>query len=495
MSSVNPTMDIGTVADGSSLILVKYDNNNDNVSATFDLGLNYEDFSLFNTSFTVNNGTALFSNQSWDLKTGDYASAYNSFRSLADTSDIRWGIFAVDSTGTGAGSSGIIQTLNTSINPLPTNMSSSALGTQLGNVNTFINGANFAGDKVVSNHVSTVSTAVGDGNMVGLMVGNAINGSGGVATAAYNESLNIVERLAGGGLLSKSTFEFYGTDANRASFSLTDDGVLTFTASPTVTNKLKIAALYAAVFDRAPDQAGLNFWATEAKTSTTVFNTIANGFVQHPVFTEVYASLDNSAFVNALYVNILGAAGDAAGVAYWTGLLTNNSRAVVLSSFVQASLEIDLSVGAAALNITESELATAQIRQNFITNKAIVGVAFADLLGTDSNLKATTNPNTLAGLRADQAYVVSEAVVDSVTDNKASADAQIAVIKNAAASENALLFLANRPSATSTMVLTSAPNSVDANNTDNTFILFDQSFDEALEFGGVTLVGTVELNG
>jgi hypothetical protein len=45
------------------------------------------------------------------------------------------------------------------------------------------------------------------------------------------------------------------------------------------------------------------------------------------------------------------------------------------------------------------------------------------------------------------------------------------------------------------MVETSAPNPVDVNNTDNTFMLFDQSFDEALEFGGVTLVGTVELNG
>jgi hypothetical protein len=362
-------------------------------------------------------------------------------------------------------------------------------------VNSYINGANFAGDKVISNQNAAVSRANGDGNMLNLMVGESINGVGGLATAKYNESMNIVERLGGGSSLSKSTFEVYGTNANRASFSLTDDGVLTFKASPTVTNKLKIAALYAAVFDRAPDQAGLEYWATEAKSSTTVFNTIANGFVQHPVFTEVYASLNNSAFVNALYVNILGAAGDASGVAYWTGLLANNSRATVLSSFVQASLEIDLSVGAAALNITEAELATAQIRQNFITNKAAVGVGFADLLGTASNLKATTNANTLAGLRADPAYIVSEAVLDSVTNNKASADAQIAVIKNAVASGNALSFLANRPSATSTMVLTSAPNSVDANNTDNTFILFDQSFDEALEFGGVTLVGTVELNG
>lgn len=238
----------------------------------------------------------------------------------------------------------------------------------------------------------------------------------------------------------------------------------------TVTNKLKIAALYTAVFNRAPDQTGLGFWAKEAETSTTVFNTIANGFVQHPVFTEVYASLDNSAFVNALYVNILGAAGDAPGVAYWTGLLNNNSRADVLSSFVQASLEIDLSVGAAALNITEAELATAQTRQNFITNKATVGVAFADLLGPDSNLKATTNPNTLAGLRADPAYLVSEAVLKSVTDNKASADAKITVIQNAAdsyndpGSDDALLFIANvfateaAEAASRTIVMTSVAN-------------------------------------
>jgi hypothetical protein len=30
---------------------------------------------------------------------------------------------------------------------------------------------------------------------------------------------------------------------------------------------------------------------------------------------------------------------------------------------------------------------------------------------------------------------------------------------------------------------------------DSTFMLFDQSFDEALEFAGVTLVGTLDLNG
>jgi hypothetical protein len=490
----NALMDNGTVTNGSSLILVKYDSNA-GVSSIFDLGLSYKDFSLNNTSFTGAGGTALGADQSWNLTTGDYAAAYTSFRGLANTDAIRWGVFAVDSIGSGAGSTGIIQTFNTTNSPTPINMTNSAVATQLGNVNTYINGGNFAGDKVVSNQIAAVSSAAGDGNIVNLMAGDAINGSGGLATASYNQSMNIVERLGGGSSLSKSTVAFYGTDAGRASFSLSDDGVLTFTSSATALNKLKIAALYAAVFDRAPDQAGLNFWATEAKTSTSVFNSIANGFVQHPVFTEVYESLDNSAFVNALYVNILGAAGDAPGVAYWTGLLTNNSRASVLSEFVQASLEINLSVGAAALNITEAELATAQIRQNFITNKATVGVAFADLLGTDSNLKATTNPNTLAGLRADQAYVVSEAVLDSVTDNKASADAQIAVIKNATASGNALSFLANLPSATSTMVETSSPNPVDANNIDNCFMLFDQSFDEALEFGGVTLVGTVELNG
>jgi len=231
----------------------------------------------------------------------------------------------------------------------------------------------------------------------------------------------------------------------------------------TISNKLKIAALYTAVFNRAPDKAGLDFWAKQAESSATVFNTIANGFVQHPVFTEVYNSLNNSAFINALYVNILGAPGDAPGIAYWVGELNNKSRADVLSSFVQTSIEIDLSVGAAALNITEAELAAAQIRQATITSKATVGVAFAELLGTASNLAITTDTSTLAGLQADPAYRFSVLVLDGVK-TKGGADFVISELENAAASLKPLEYIANliaaddAQNAGKTYVITSVQN-------------------------------------
>lgn len=228
-------MDNGTNENGSSLLLVKYDRAA-GVSSTFDLGYNYKDFSLNNTSFTGTGSSALLSNQSWDLTTGDFAQAFNSFRGLADTSQIRWGVFAVDSVGPGTGATGIIQTFNTVNSPAPTNMTNSQVATQLGNANTFINGGNFAGDKVVSNHNdvadgSDVSSATGNGNMLNLYVGDSVNGVGGIATASYDETMTLVERLGGGGALSRSTVAFYEADGVRSSFSLTEAGELTFTSA------------------------------------------------------------------------------------------------------------------------------------------------------------------------------------------------------------------------------------------------------------------------
>lgn len=224
-------------------------------------------------------------------------------------------------------------------------------------------------------------------------------------------------------------------------------------------NKLRISALYVAVFGRAPDKAGLDFWMARANSTTDVFQTIANGFVQHPVFTQVYGNLTGSAFVNALYTNILGGPGDAAGVAFWTGQLATRTQAQVLSSFVQSSLETNLLI----LNLTTAELAAAQVRQATITSKSTVGVAFADLLGTASNLSTGTNTNTLAGLQADPAYKFSVSVLDGVK-TKGAADFVISELTKAAASVNPLAFIANLIAvdeaklASRTIVITSVQN-------------------------------------
>jgi S-layer protein len=205
-----------------------------------------------------------------------------------------------------------------------------------------------------------------------------------------------------------------------------------------VSNQTKISALYAAVFSRAPDKAGLDFWMTQAaQNPTTVFTTIANGFSQHPVFKQVYDGLSGSAYVNALYTNILGGPGDAAGVQFWTNQLLSQTKAQVLAAFVQSSLETDLTT----LNLSAADFAAATIRQQTITNKATVGVQFATSLGNDSNLASGTNPSDLASLQADPAYQASVAVIANVTSNPFTASQAFSNIASAVASGNPIAFL------------------------------------------------------
>lgn len=75
-------------------------------------------------------------------------------------------------------------------------------------------------------------------------------------------------------------------------------------------------ALYVAVYERAPDQEGLRYWAQQIANGVPYSN-IADGFVSHPVFEKNYGQLSNEDVVRAFYQNILGAEGDAEGIAYW----------------------------------------------------------------------------------------------------------------------------------------------------------------------------------
>jgi hypothetical protein len=92
-----------------------------------------------------------------------------------------------------------------------------------------------------------------------------------------------------------------------------------------------------------------------------------------------------------------------------------------------------------------------------------VGVAFAELLGTASNLAITTDTSTLAGLQADPAYRFSVLTLDGVK-TKYGADYVISELKNAAASSNPLGYIANliaaddAQNAGRTYVITSVPN-------------------------------------
>ena len=184
----------------------------------------------------------------------------------------------------------------------------------------------------------------------------------------------------------------------------------------TATNAQKIAGLYAAFFERAPDAAGLSYWEGQFTGNATV-NTIAVQFAANPVFAATYGSLTDVQFVNAVYQNVLGAAGDAAGVDYWVSQLKTggaDARANFVAQFVNDALTVDV---ASFTNLTAEERAVAQGRQDTLTNKANVGLHFAEKFGAASNITATGD------ITKDPAYLAAQAAIKNVTADKATAEA------------------------------------------------------------------------
>lgn len=173
-----------------------------------------------------------------------------------------------------------------------------------------------------------------------------------------------------------------------------------------------IAGLYAAFFNRAPDQSGLNFWADQASGANdlTVFNQLAAGFATHPKFTDIYSEMTNQQFVEAIYVNALGYEGDSSGVSFWTDSINNGmSRSDMVSLFVHSALNIDLT-DSQWDTLTTAERQAAQNRQDTLANKADVGLYLVETLGILSNI---TNPNDLDN---DEAYQRSIKALKEVTD-------------------------------------------------------------------------------
>lgn len=135
------------------------------------------------------------------------------------------------------------------------------------------------------------------------------------------------------------------------------------------------AALYAAVFNRAPDQAGLNYWVEQDS-----FIVMAESFVAHPVFTDKYGDLDDQAFVEAIYENVLLGQGDDEGVEFWVGALQGGlSRGEFLASFIDAALAYD------------GDDADALLRKDALVNKVTVGLYYADTLGSASDFPEDTD--------------------------------------------------------------------------------------------------------
>jgi hypothetical protein len=86
-----------------------------------------------------------------------------------------------------------------------------------------------------------------------------------------------------------------------------------------------VARLYFAYFLRIPDKNGLDFWVDFHRAGNPM-ESISNYFAQSTEFAMTYGALDNAAFVDRVYRNVLGRAPDAGGLAYWRDQLDRNLR-------------------------------------------------------------------------------------------------------------------------------------------------------------------------
>ena len=205
----------------------------------------------------------------------------------------------------------------------------------------------------------------------------------------------------------------------------------------------EINGLYVALYGRAADGPGINYWIvqlqgfdpaiTSANAATVAIGVadetyLGQQFVntQSSYFNTQYGSLSDLQFVQALYTNIGGNTGNASGVEYWLGLLTaaeasgqsaQDARAGIVGQFSHDMLSIDLTVGATALGLRAADYAAAEARQAEFQNKDLVSQFYAaqSLLPNGGILVAasitsaafTAVQDAVAGVTSDPATVTA----------------------------------------------------------------------------------------
>lgn len=101
-------------------------------------------------------------------------------------------------------------------------------------------------------------------------------------------------------------------------------------------NAGSVYMIYKAAFNRPPDVNGMGYWLAQKDGGSNIVTNIAQGFVNSAEFTAKYgANPSNASYVDKLYQNVLGRAGEAGGVAYWNQELDAGkiSKAAVLVQF------------------------------------------------------------------------------------------------------------------------------------------------------------------
>lgn len=171
-------------------------------------------------------------------------------------------------------------------------------------------------------------------------------------------------------------------------------------------NQDQITALYVAVYGRAPDTDGMNYWLQAESYADA-----AAGFVEHAVFTQEYGNDTNREMVEKFYTNIFGSAGDKEGIDFWAAQLDQGVAVnQILAGFLDASLSADLSDNPEGL-----------MRQNTLKNKINVANYYHEQLGDTFSL-GDIDPNSADIVEAPD-FKQSHDLIENITADLASVTA------------------------------------------------------------------------
>lgn len=179
------------------------------------------------------------------------------------------------------------------------------------------------GDTVVAGGGNDTIVAGGGASTVEGGTGHAIvkmTGNASAYTVTVNNGHAVVTNASLGSVTDISKIQFVQLDSGKALVFAKDS------------NEAAVTTLYETAFGRTADANGLKYWFDAANAGVSLHD-IAVAFTTSEEFSTI-ASMTDSAFVNSLYMQTFGRAGEQAGVDYWTGALTAGAtRADMIEAF------------------------------------------------------------------------------------------------------------------------------------------------------------------
>jgi Domain of unknown function (DUF4214)/RTX calcium-binding nonapeptide repeat (4 copies) len=152
------------------------------------------------------------------------------------------------------------------------------------------------------------------------------------------------------------------TDISKIQYVQLDNGNALVFAKNSVEGQ--VATLYHTAFGRTADAGGLDYWFDLVKGGATL-KQVANAFVNSSEFTAAHPGTEtNTDFVQSLYQNTFNRAGEDAGVDYWLAQLANGkTKADLVNDFAVIAIQ---NITNTAPNAEAQVVGSVQIIQNII---------------------------------------------------------------------------------------------------------------------------------